>query len=920
MNLLTLDWETFYDKDYSLKKMSPAEYILDPRFEPTGLAVKLGKMKSVWVEGDRAGDFFKRMPADGTIAVSHNALFDMSICAWRFGWVPQVMVDTLGIARALLQAYLKSLALGSVGQYLGLGGKVEGALANVIGMRLAQIKAHPQIYARFIAYGLNDAEICYGIYEWAVLGGRFPPIEIAVQDAVLRCAVTPQFNINQTTLAESLNEIKQQKLQLLESIGMTNPDGSENEEQKNKLMSNEMFADLLRDVGIDPPMKVSQITGKDAYAFSKQDQDFIDLLEHPDVKVQALVSARLGHKSTIEETRHERFINISNLYWPDTPVTTGGYHHYMPMPLRYSGAHTHRLSGDWKLNVQNMGRGSKLRQSLEAPEGYTVVAGDESQVEARFVCTLCGQTDMRDQFARGEDVYSIFAGGLFRMTVTKANKIERFIGKQCLAGDTKVLTDVGWLPITYLTTKHKIWDGMEWVEHEGLLDQGIRPVISNHGLTATMDHEILTERGWQAWGEVQQNHSLFQSALNLATSPSYHGNTEAGGTSLSADVTVDRSRSLPVLTFSKENPPVVTVVQNVQPLLRGMRNIIQSWGMLGTGPVCSTAYHLQSAGATTHGTGIIVGTGAEVSRFKKNGVRIATRSLRTSRHFRGGMIQALKWIGRTMTKVTMKVTSGSYPGRGMFSTVERYGNYRNASTSLKHVYDIANAGPRRRFTVMSNEGPVIVHNCILGLGFGLGDEKFTRSIPLLAFNQLGIRMTYTPAEGKAAVNFYRNSNPHIKNTWKLLGTAGINALVTGNHWQWGPVLFMKEEIRLPNGMSLYYHNLRKVPGGRFGDEWVFDYGGKTKRIYGGKLLENIVQALARIVTMEAAVRVRQRLAHLGIRLALQVHDELVFVVRHEHVAITKQVLAEELRRRPWWLPDLPLDCEVGEGPNYGEAK
>ena len=101
---------------------------------------------------------------------------------------------------------------------------------------------------------------------------------------------------------------------------------------------------------------------------------------------------------------------------------------------------------------------------------------------------------------------------------------------------------------------------------------------------------------------------------------------------------------------------------------------------------------------------------------------------------------------------------------------------------------------------------------------------------------------------------------------------------------------------------------------------MFVYAGFKKRIYGGKLLENITQALARIITMEAAVRIRNHLARLGIQMALQVHDELVFVVKKEYEAITRKVLAYELRRRPAWLPNLPLDCEVGSGPSYGDAK
>lgn len=632
MKVLTLDFETFYSQEYSLRKMTPVEYILSPLYECTGLAVKRGDDSSFWVEGDEVQEFFDDQPEE-VLAVSHNALFDMCICVWRYGWVPKVMVDTLGVSRSILQKQMRSLALDKVGEFLGLGRKTD-ALANVKGMRLAQIRAYPEIYEKFKDYGKNDADICYGIFEKLVMSGKFPAIEIAVMDAVLRCAVQPQFVVNQDKLYQSLAIIKAKKEATLAEAMLLGAD------DKSTLMSNDKFAELLRTHGVVPPMKISGITGKQTYAFAKSDEEFNDLLEHENPVIQTLVAARLGHKSTIEETRHERFIAISQLEWPKTKLTSGGNLRLMPMPLRYGGAHTHRLSGDWKLNVQNMGRGSILRQSLEAPPGHTVVAGDESQVEARFVATLCGQEDLRAAFDRGEDVYCGFASDLFRRPVTKADKIERFIGKQS----------------------------------------------------------------------------------------------------------------------------------------------------------------------------------------------------------------------------------------------------------------------------------------ILGLGFGLGHDKFGNGIPVLSFNQMGVKVDMPPEEAQRVVALYRSRYPHIAATWKLLTTQGIHALSTGTEWRWGPVVFKKEEILLPNGMSLYYHNLRQVEGGKFGYEWVFEYAGKKKRCYGGMLLENIVQALARIVTMEAAVRIRMRLSKLKIPLALQVHDELVNVVKLEHEKVTRMVMTHELRQRPVWLPNLPLDCEVGSGPNYGEAK
>jgi DNA polymerase len=144
--------------------------------------------------------------------------------------------------------------------------------------------------------------------------------------------------------------------------------------------------------------------------------------------VQTLVAARFGHKTTIEETRAQRFINISNL-------TLQGSQGRMPMPLRYAAAHTHRLGGDWQLNVQNLTRGGRLRASLVAEDGYKVVTADAAQIEARLTAWFCGQQDLVDQFANGEDVYSNFATEVFGFPVSKStHPTERFVGKQGVLG------------------------------------------------------------------------------------------------------------------------------------------------------------------------------------------------------------------------------------------------------------------------------------------------------------------------------------------------------------------------------------------------------------------------------------------------------------------------------------------------------
>lgn len=414
MLTIGLDFETFYSQDYSLRAMTPVEYIQDPRFECFGASVIIGGV-SAFVEAADLGDYLRGL---GKIAiVSHNALFDMCLLAWRFDIVPELMIDTLGMARAWLGGELKHFSLDALAKHLGLGQKT-GAIAQAKGMRWKDIKANRAYYQTYIDYAINDVELCFQAYLKMLRQG-FPMKELFIQDMVLRCAVEPKFQSNKLVLYQHLVDVKAAKENLMAKVGITD---------RGELLSNEKFAECLRQLGVDPPMKKSPATGKDTYAFAKNDPEFIELDEEGSAEVQALVSARLGVKSTIEETRTQRFINVANCQWPDKLS-------WFPMPLANGAAHTHRLGGTWKLNVQNMGRGSKLRDSLEAPAGFEVVAGDSAQIEARFVAEFCGQRDLVNAFDRGDDAYSNFATDVFGFKVNKKeHPVERFVGKQCILG------------------------------------------------------------------------------------------------------------------------------------------------------------------------------------------------------------------------------------------------------------------------------------------------------------------------------------------------------------------------------------------------------------------------------------------------------------------------------------------------------
>ena len=193
---------------------------------------------------------------------------------------------------------------------------------------------------------------------------------------------------------------------------------------------------------------------------------------------------------------------------------------------------------------------------------------------------------------------------------------------------------------------------------------------------------------------------------------------------------------------------------------------------------------------------------------------------------------------------------------------------------------------------------------VLQLGFQAGAKKFFDSM-----KQFGIE-DITFQDALSVVNTYRASYPMIPELWRKMEHLK-ESMVTGTSFSIGPVISCKDRIRLPNGMYLTYAELVNA-GGRY------KYKGNKgwTDLYGGKLTENVVQALARIVMTTAELR----LAAAGVRAALSVHDELVYVIKTDQVSTFVPALRKALTAPVPWMPELPINCEIGVGDNYGEAK
>ena len=395
-DVVTLDFETYYSKEYTLKKLSTSEYIRDPRFHAHGVGIN-GK----WYTGKNIGLALKEIDWSKSAMLGHHTQFDGFIASHHFGINPALYLDTLSMSRAVHGHQVRH-DLDSLSKRHGLAGKVRvGALASTLG-KLVLTKEES---AALGGYCLDDVADTTKLF-WA-MHDHMPDDELRLIDITIRMFCQPRLLVDVPRVEAELAREIGAKSDALTIAGASVED----------LMSNQKFATLLTNAGAKLPMKISPSTGQPTYAFAKNDLDFQALAESPIHEVASLCKARLKVKSTIGETRAVRFIEA------------GKDGMRLPVYLSYYGAHTGRWSGGNKINLQNLPRKGELRKSVLAPKGYVIVVSDSSQIEARTCAELAGETQVVEAFRRGEDVYCNDASEIFGRTITKKDEDERFVGK-----------------------------------------------------------------------------------------------------------------------------------------------------------------------------------------------------------------------------------------------------------------------------------------------------------------------------------------------------------------------------------------------------------------------------------------------------------------------------------------------------------
>lgn len=957
--LICIDFETRWSSkedsvmgQFTLSKMTTEAYIRDPRFKAFGACIhEVGARTPVqWYRGDELPKILKMYNWKTTAVLAHNAQFDAGTLSMVYGVEPCFIFDTLSMGRALRGVEVGN-SLMKLAEDYGLPPKGR-AVHSTDG--LMEIPAH--IEKELATYCMHDVFLCEEIFAALMMridpvtrqsAGHYPTKELRLIDMTVRMYTEPRLVLDGPMLEKALVE---ENTKLEAALVKGGVDAAE-------LASNDQFAEVLKRMGVTPPTKISKATGKEAYAFAKNDALFQAMLNGDNEDIALLCEARLKVKSTLERTRAQRFIDIAE-------------RGPLPVPLSYYGAATGRFAAaeGSNLNLQNLKRGSFLRKAIMAPDGYVLCVGDLSQIEPRVLAWLADYEDMLDIFRAGGDPYATFGAQMFGVPgLTKeTHPLLRQSAKSamlgCFGSQTQVLTKRGWVTILDVTKEDLLWDGVEWVSHQGLLAQGEKEVLTAMGVSATSDHEILTEAGWQEWSAALQKPSLFQSALSLANLRASVGNVMD---KCSTHVCAAHADGKDSFTAPISSTGAVHVAGRVHGRKLSsndgkQKGTSMSARMLNTATDYLTVSAQSLSVAATQIAQRIQTTVDGVLKCILHGLRTVLSSYDTLSLSMVGTNRSFNLTGQTIAKDTNRATFDSLRAvqTWLINAESQHAKLSNCTGALPHLkqrmqtYDIAMAGPRNRYTILTDVGPIVVHNC----GYQLGWASFAAQLlvgflgaPPVLYNkaqarQLGVTAahvvkflewdqnvkamaeiphTCTEEEllihclaAKAIIEKYRAAAEPVVNFWEFLGTMLVECLVGGKeHNHKGVLTFRKGEIEMVNGMCLRYPDLQAGRDDKGRVQYSYADGNKRIKIYPGKICNNVTQGLARIIMTDGMLRIQKRFP-----VKLTVHDEAGWLALEAKAKESYEWGLSQMVVVPKWMPGIPLNADGGFHKRYGMAK
>ena len=806
-------------------------------------------------------------------------------------------------------------------------------------------------------YCLNDVDREYDLLVKLLPMIDNPEVELPLMQHTLNLYLKPTFNLDMDLaqeIADGMEETLRADLSKVEDLVLryaTKKKKTVDEILRARSIVPKILADILPE-GESVPMKSNTKGDKTIPAMAANDVGFQLLLAHSDEQVRDFCRAKAACTSWPLHQAKIRGLMAQ-------AKCSGGK---LRVPLRFYGCHTGRPSGTQAINLLNLGgkgRGraihpliGKVRHTLRAPEGHTLVICDSAQIEARELAWISGQTDLVEDFATGGDPYSSLASELFGESVWKPSKEEeetpegqrisimRGFGKDailgCIAEGSQVFTSNGWKNIETVDETDKLWDGESWVDHKGVVYQGRKLCVDVEGVWMTPEHEVWRWGVWTTAAELSTNSQKsgthtenLQSWLSGMDQQEELSPSNAVAPAVEHQLrreTVWSQESLhAVMSVLKRHPGKLRVIRHLYP--RSTKNdflieFVQSLVAVKLNDMKDMV--------------------KEVSEYGPLGSRIESCFLNTWQYYQDGMTRALKSTGSTMIEdmslvilgsprdlsrcgtqrlITLKELAPKPSACGAEDPLPDENSPRDIVASTVQVtlptYDILLAGPRKRFQV----GGLIVANC----GYGMGTLTFYDRC-----RQNGaLRPKFDSGEYDFdlidhLVKLYRAKYSMIPKFWRKIEKCF--RWVTKYPHEVITYMIPDENVCLHKGMEKHRpviknailtfwregsDTIMQLPSGRrmFYRHAVVDRSNNLKdihgKIYGGMLTENCIQAICRDLLVGWLFECEKN----DIPILLYPYDELVGCVPEHRAEEALERMESIMCTTPDWAAGLPLGVD-----------
>lgn len=922
--MVTLDFETYYAADYTLsaKIHNTSSYIRDPQFKVHCVAIKIGKDKTKCYEGTAIEPALRKIDWTTYSLLAQNTAFDGLILSHHYGIVPCFYYDTMGMTRGLL-AEVSRAKLEIIAKFFGVGEKSKTYLSPTKGLR----DLSPAIMKGLKEGCILDVDLCYEIAlkQFEV----YPEEELELIDWHIRVFTDSKLLIDEDRARLALAEEMLERRSYILKSGL----------DEKGLCSNATFAAALTKLGVEPPVKISLRTGVENFAFAQSDSEFIDLLDHEKLKVRRLVEGRLAAKSSMAEARAARFIQAGE----NGMVLPVGYNYY---GAKCVPGHTEVLTprgwiaiSDWDERevIAQVTAGSQDIEFLPATKFVGPVETDWIRFDAPYV---------KADFTFGHTVP--YLRQHFAWATMKAEDAEQL--SQFYIPISGVLQAVG-----NLTPEQMRVIVMAQADGSFQTDSSI-----GRGLRISVKKPRKISRARQ----LLRNAGVpFRDAI-------YH--SQPGYVHF-----IVRAADYPAWLSPRCKTFGAWLLDSTPEAREAFIEELTHWdGWIQGGQCCYSSTSLPSAdwvATLAHLTGRSATTSvtpASDGRVACYNVRLRQRSYAMAKRAQRDVFpvkQALQtfcpqtqtgfWLARSNGRIFITGNTGRPSGTNKLNLMNLPRVNKDEpkpSDGLRHsitappghvlvVTDSAQiearvnawqaqqddllelfAAKQDVYSVFASENiygiPLelidklqrfIGKIAILGLGYNMGALKFQTT---LAQGIMGPAVNISLTDAKRIVNAYRGKNIRIAQSWKEAQRV-VEQMAAGNSGTafHGLLEYEPCTIWLPNGMGLHYPGLHRTETG----DYKYKAHEVWKKVYGGLIIENIVQALARIIVMKQLLWTRDWLTTLKLkkgevaRVSMMTYDEIVSCVPERYA---DKVLAQQIkfmRTCPAGFEGLPLDAEGG---------